>query len=79
LTALDVSANTALTKLSVQANLFTAAALNALFGTLHSNPGEKTIYIRNNPRSGSVGSGTSDCDQNIAESRYWTVDTTVPY
>jgi hypothetical protein len=71
-----VSANTALTELRVQANLFTAAALDALFGTLHSNPGAKTIYIRNNPRSGTdVNKGTSDCDPSIAITKGWTVNT----
>ena len=67
LTSLDVSKNTALTELSVPSNQLTAAALNALFGTLHSNTisgKTKTIYIRDNP-------GTADCDRSIAESKGW--------
>ena len=67
LTSFDVSKNTALTKLYVRENQLTAAALNALFGTLHSNPGEKTIYIHSNP-------GTADCDRSIAEHKGWTVE-----
>jgi hypothetical protein len=70
-----MSANTALTDLRVQSNQFTATALNALFGTLHSNPGAKTVYIYNNPKNN--GAGTSDCTPSIAESRYWTVDTAI--
>jgi hypothetical protein len=31
--------------------MFTAAGLNALFNTLHSNAGSKTIDIRYNPGS----------------------------
>jgi hypothetical protein len=78
LTSLNVGANPALTSLLVQTNLFNAAALNALFGTLHSNPDTtKTIYIGNNPRSGAgVGTGTSGCDQTIATDKGWTVNTT---
>jgi hypothetical protein len=60
----------------VQSNLFTATALDALFNTLNSNPGTKTIYIANNPRSGTdVNKGTSDCDPSIAINNGWTVDT----
>ena len=69
-TSLDVSKNTALTKLEVGHQL-TAAALNALFGTLHSNTisGEtKTINIYGNP-------GAADCDRGIAESKGWTIGT----
>jgi hypothetical protein len=76
LSELDVSANTALTTLGVNYNQFTATALDALFGTLHSNPGAKTIYIRANPRSNpGAGSGTNGCDQSIAIDKGWTVNT----
>jgi hypothetical protein len=76
LIALDVSAHTALTDLRIQYNQFTATALNALFNTLNSNPGTKTIYIRNNPRSGTnANKGTSDCDPSIAITKGWTVNT----
>ena len=68
LKSLDVSKNTALTILNVQCQL-TSSALNALFGTLHSNAGEKTIYIAVNP-------GVSDCDRSIAERKGWTVNDT---
>ena len=71
LTSLDVSKNIALSYLSVF-GLFTADALNALFGTLHNNTvppvpewrSAKIIYINNN--SGEVG------DRSIAERKGWT-------
>ena len=66
LTSLDVSKCTALTELDCRNNQLTTAALNALFGTLHSNAGEKTIIIWNNP-------GANDCDHSIAERKGWTV------
>ena len=72
LTVLDVSNNTALTWLEIQNNLFDAAALNAMFETLHGNPGTKTIRIADNP-------GTSTCNQAIATGKGWTVDTTTVY
>ena len=61
LTSLDLSKNAALTYLGVYGQL-TASALNALFGTLHSNtvqppPGStaaKTISTSSNP-------GAADC------------------
>jgi hypothetical protein len=68
LTALDVSRNTALTRLYCQRNRLDAAGLDALFGTLHGNPGVKTVYIKGNP-----GAGT--CTQSIATAKGWTVDT----
>jgi hypothetical protein len=58
----------------VQSNLFNAAALNALFGTLHNNSGSKTIYISNNPKG--AGTGTVNCTQSIATGKGWQVDTT---
>ena len=62
-TSLDVSKNTALIALGCSGNL-TAAALNALFKTLHSNAGEKYIDISGNP-------GAGDCDRTIAERKGW--------
>jgi hypothetical protein len=69
LTGLDVTNNTALKYLLLYDNQFTAAALNSLFGTLHSNSiaGGKSIYISNNP-------GTATCDKSIAEGKGWTVN-----
>ena len=64
LTSLDVSKNTALIDLDCSGNQLTSSALNALFGTLHSNPGEKIITIWQNP-------GTNDCDRSIAEKKGW--------
>jgi hypothetical protein len=63
---LDVSKNTALTSLECYYNQLNAAALDALFGTLHSNTGYKYIGISGNP-------GTSGCNKAIAEQRGWTV------
>jgi hypothetical protein len=73
LTNLDVSVCTALTYLQCSANQLTAEALNALFGTLHSNSveEEKRLYIIGNP-------GTADCDLTIAKGKGWTVDYFVP-
>jgi hypothetical protein len=67
LSSLDVSKNTALTFLRFDRNKLTDKALNALFKTLHSNAGEKTIYMGENP-------GTNDCDRSIATSKGWTVE-----
>jgi hypothetical protein len=67
LTALDVSANPALTILQVQNNQLSQSALEALFGTLHSNPGTKTITIGGN-------SGAATCDRTIATNKGWTVN-----
>ena len=68
LTSLDLSNNTALTTLYGNHNQLTAAALNTLFGTLHSNPiSRKEIAIGyNNP-------GTGTCDRSIAERKGWRV------
>ena len=66
ITSLDVSKNTALTDLACVNNQLTSSALNDLFGTLHSNAGEKKIHIFNNP-------GSSDCDRSIAERKGWKV------
>ena len=63
LTNFDLSKNTVLTKLEID-NLLTSSTLNALFRTLHSNTGEKIIFIENNP-------GSKDCDRSIAESKGW--------
>ena len=69
LESLNLSTNTNLyDALKCQNNLFTAAGLNALFGTLHSNNNwEKTIYIGGNP-------GTGSCNQSIATNKGWIVD-----
>jgi len=66
LTSLDVSKNTALEVLYCGSNLLDANALNSLFGTLHSNAGDKNIEITNNP-------GANDCDQSIATDKGWKV------
>ncbi|MDR1056129.1 MAG: hypothetical protein LBL90_10015 [Prevotellaceae bacterium] len=48
-------------------NQLTAAALDALFETLHNNIIEsKSININNNP-------GASACNPSIAETKGWTV------
>ena len=65
LTSLDVSKNKALTSLGFTTCQFTASALNAMFGTLHSNAGEKTIDLYGT-------SGAEDCDRSIAERKGWT-------
>jgi hypothetical protein len=71
LTALDASTNTALKTILCQNNQFSANALNALFGTLHSNnvSGGKFISIKGND-------GTGSCDQSIAANKGWIVDVT---
>ena len=60
---LDVSKNTALTELMLIGQP-SAAAFNALFGTLHSNAGEKKIFTG--------GTGADECDRSIAEKKGWT-------
>jgi len=65
LKSLDVSENTALTWLRVPITTLTTSALNDLFGTLHSNAGEKKIDINGNP-------GSKDCDRSIALRKGWT-------
>ena len=73
LTSLDMSNNTELKDLWCWNNKMNTVALNALFGTLHSNTitnywGEvtKNIYIGGNP-------GTNGCDTSIATAKGWTV------
>jgi len=75
LTSLDMSKNTVLAFLSCSGQL-SSSALNALFGTLHSNNttyivdmdkvAPKHIRISSNP-------GAADCDRSIAERKGWTV------
>ena len=67
LTSLDVSSATSLIALFCYNNQFSAASLNALFGTLNSNENEKFIYIGGNP-------GTDACDTSIATNKGWTVN-----
>jgi hypothetical protein len=69
LETLDLTQNTALKYVDIKANQFTAAALNELFGTLHSKGG--TINIAYNP-------GTDDCNKSIAEAKGWTVEVVEP-
>ena len=69
LTSVDLSKNTSLKSIEVQDNRLTTEALNALFGTLHSNSfegGSKIIYVYGNP-------GEKTCDRSIAERKGWTV------
>ena len=65
LTNMDVSKNTALTYLDCSYNELSAEALNALFGTLHSNTisDEKRIVIGGNP-------GTGACNNSIATNKW---------
>ena len=78
LTELDVSKNTTLIRLECQDNKLTSTALDALFGTLHSNvitppgywqPASKMVSINGNP-------GMFNCNKSIATSNGWSVDTT---
>ena len=71
LTSLDMSNNTTLVYLNCYSNQFTDDALDALFGSLHSNPNiigetEKYISIQDNP-------GTTTCNTNIATEKGWRV------
>jgi len=66
LSSLDVSQNSALKVLDCSENQLTGAALNALFETLHSNSGDKTIFIGMNP-------GEDDCNHSIATNKEWKV------
>jgi len=59
-----VSKNTKLQELGCWKNQLSTAALNALFGTLHSNGG--TLYINENP-------GSATCDRSIATNKGWIV------
>ena len=73
LTSLDVSKCTALLVLNCTSNIFSATALNTLFGTLHSNPihpigcSDKPIWISDNP-------GSTGCNISIAEKKGWRVN-----
>jgi hypothetical protein len=68
LSALDVGKNTVLTWLDCPFNQLSAAALEALFGSLHGNTmPEKIIRITGNP-------GENRCDRSIARNRGWTLD-----
>jgi len=63
--------NTTLIYVNCYSNQFTADALDALFGSLHSNPNiiggiEKYISIHDNP-------GTATCHPNIATEKRWKV------
>jgi hypothetical protein len=66
---LDMSNNTALIGLNCFSNQLSAAALDALFVSLHSNAivGENYISIFDNP-------GVTICNPNIASDKGWTVD-----
>ena len=67
LTNLDLSKNTQLTTLRVSNTQLNAAALNALFGTLHSNTIQgqtKHIILDGNL-------GQDSCDRSIAENKGW--------
>ena len=76
LTSLDLSKNPALTAVYCYSCELTAAALNAFFGTLHSNTvppalsiGEETakkLVIKGNP-------GAADCDRSITEKKGWNI------
>ncbi|MDR1681478.1 MAG: hypothetical protein LBS12_06835 [Prevotellaceae bacterium] len=83
LTSFDVSQCTTLYILKIQTNLFTAAALNTLFGTLPAGGSGKTVYIWQNPRPGSSGygnpgDGTANCNTGLAPTG-WTVNKTQTY
>jgi len=69
ITSLDLSNNTVLWFAECQYNQFTDKALDALFGTLHSNSIlgiTKAIVIQNNP-------GAATCNPSIAVDKGWTV------
>jgi Leucine-rich repeat (LRR) protein len=67
LTHLDVSKNTALKFLNCGYNQFSAAAINALFVTLHDNIiDHKLVDIAQNP-------GADACNMKIAENKGWDV------
>ena len=69
LTGLDVSMNTALGVLYCMYNQLSAAALNALFGTSHSNTiSGKVISVFGNP-------GADTCNPGIATEKGWKVET----
>jgi hypothetical protein len=70
LAKLDASTCFELTYLNCNHNNFSTSALDALFGTLHSNTiadkKEKSIWIYGNP-------GTNYCNRQIAEKKGWAV------
>ena len=69
LTSLDVSKNTALKDLLCINNQLSASALDALFGTLHSNTIlDKIILVNGNP-------GADACNPSIATKKGWKVVT----
>jgi len=72
LTGLNASGLDALIYVECSSNYMDTAALNALFGTLNSAPGMKTIFIGNNGPNYN-GIGTNGCDRNIATGKGWTV------
>ena len=74
LTSLDVSNNTKLISIHCQNNQLSAAALNALFGTLPSGIEgvSKIVYIYGNP-------GTDSCEKGIALHRGWLVNIETEY
>jgi len=67
LKSLDVSNNTMLISLNCYSNQLSAAALDALFTSLHSNGTTKYISIYDNP-------GTTTCNPSIATDKGWDVD-----
>jgi hypothetical protein len=78
LSTLNVSTNTALTRLKVQSNLFDAAALNALFGTLHTTGSDKIVYIHGNPKTDYPSySGTSGCNTSLLNGTGWSANTNI--
>jgi hypothetical protein len=58
-----VSNNTLLTNLACEFNEFTGSALDALFGTLHSNADNKTLCI----------AGNAGATESIATDKGWTI------
>jgi hypothetical protein len=66
LTSLDMSSCNELTYLDCSDNRLTSEALNDLFETLHSNTGDKVMYIHGNP-------GKNTCNQSIATRKGWRI------
>ncbi|MDR0349648.1 MAG: hypothetical protein LBH90_09190 [Tannerella sp.] len=68
LSALDVSKNTALTKLECSGNQLSAAALDRIFTDLPNRSGMEAgeIFIINNP-------GTETCNRSIATAKNWNI------
>jgi hypothetical protein len=71
-TSLDVSKNTTLLYLDCRENFMNATDLNALFETLHSNPGAKSIVVNDNGPNRD-GTGAKNCDTSIATNKGWTM------